>query len=235
MNYSASSGAIDCLLNMAYAYNVGRIIIFKNINKIKLFDINNQNMQVEYEATFANINKDEMREKLRLAGANLVKPEFLQKRFVFNLPEGHEINGGWVRVRDEGDKITMSLKVIDGDKIENQKEVCLKVNDFSEAVNFLKIIGCRQKSYQETKRELWVLNDVEITIDEWPFLEPFVEVEAKTEGEVKETSFALGFDYSQAIFGAVDILYTAKYGIPKEVINNETSEISFDIKNPFIN
>ena len=37
-------------------------------------------MQVEYEATFADINKDEMRGRLREAGAKLVRPEFLQKR-----------------------------------------------------------------------------------------------------------------------------------------------------------
>jgi adenylate cyclase class 2 len=197
--------------------------------------INNKNMQIEYEATFTNINKAEIRGKLEAAGARLLKPEFFQKRIVFSLPEGHEIKGGWLRVRDEGDKITMSLKIIDGEKIEDQKEICLGISDFGLAVNFLKTIGCRQKAYQESKRELWTLNGVEITIDEWPFLEPFVEIEAQTEVEVKETSRALGFDYSQALFCSVDTLYSAKYGVPKEVINNEISEILFDMKNPFEN
>jgi adenylate cyclase class 2 len=192
-------------------------------------------MQIEYEATFTNINKAEIRGKLEAAGARLIKSEFLQKRIVFNLPEGHEIKGGWLRVRDEGDKITMSLKIIDGEKIEDQKEICLGISDFGLAVNFLKTIGCRQKAYQESKRELWVINGVEITIDEWPFLEPFVEIEAQTEVEVKETSRVLGFDYSQALFCSVDTLYSTKYGVPKEVINNEISEILFDMKNPFEN
>jgi adenylate cyclase class 2 len=190
-------------------------------------------MTIEYEATFANINKDEMRERLRSAGAKLVKPEFLQKRVVFNLPAGHEIDGGWLRVRDEGDKITMSLKVVDGEKIENQKEICLKVNDFAVAVNFLSALGCNRKSYQETKRELWILDGAEITIDEWPFLEPLVEVEASTEEAVKAASLTLGFDYDQALFCSVDTLYSAKYGVPKEVINNEIKEVSFNIENPF--
>jgi len=35
-------------------------------------------MQVEYEATFANIDKDEVREKLKSIGAQLVRPEFMQ-------------------------------------------------------------------------------------------------------------------------------------------------------------
>ncbi|MHB8903917.1 MAG: CYTH domain-containing protein, partial [Patescibacteria group bacterium] len=157
-------------------------------------------MQIEYEATFLNIDKDEMRNKLKLAGAKLIKPEFLQKRIVFNLPEGHKIKGAFLRVRDEADKITMSLKIMDGKKIENQKELCLEINDFNDGVEFLKTIGCERKAYQETKRELWILNDVEVTIDEWPFLEPFVEIEGKDENEVKKISLSLGFDYGQALF-----------------------------------
>lgn len=81
--------------------------------------------KIEYEATFINIDKAAMRNVLRKAGATLVRPECLQTRAVFHLPKGHKMKGGWLRVRDEGDKITMSLKVVDGDKIENQKEVCL--------------------------------------------------------------------------------------------------------------
>jgi adenylate cyclase class 2 len=159
----------------------------------------------------------------------------MQKRVVFKLPEGHEISGGWLRVRDEGDKITMSLKIIDGDRIEDQKELCLKIDDFVTAVDFLKTIGCKSKAYQESKRELWTINEAEVTIDEWPFLEPFVEVEAETEERVREVSALLGFDYDQALFCSVDVLYSAKYGVSKEVINNQISEISFESQNPFIN
>lgn len=190
-------------------------------------------MPIEYEATFLNIDKDVMRGKLKSVGAHLIRPEFLQKRVVFNLPAGHEIKGGWLRVRDEGDKITMSLKIVDGDKIEDQKETCLTVSDFGTAVSFLESIGCVRKAYQESTRELWDLNGVEITIDEWPFLEPYVEVEAKTEEEVITASQLLGFDYSQALFCSVDTIYSLKYGIAPEVINNKTSEIVFGMSNPF--
>ncbi len=102
-------------------------------------------MQIEYEATFINIDKDDIRQKLEKAGAQLIKPEFLQKRYVFNLPAGHEIKGGWARVRDEDDKITMTVKVVDGADIENQKEATLIVNDFKQARNFLKLVGFREK------------------------------------------------------------------------------------------
>lgn len=191
-------------------------------------------MKIEYEATFVNVNKDEVRQKLQAVGAKLVRPEFLQRRVVFNLPEGHEVKGGWLRIRDEGDKFTMSLKVVNGNKIENQKETCLVVDSFEEAEEFLTNLGCRKKAYQEDKREVWKLGNVEITINEWPFLEPFAEVEGSSGAEVQSASEKLGFDYSQALFCAVGTLYEKKYGISEEIINHNISKITFDIENPFL-
>lgn len=190
-------------------------------------------MTTEFEATFSNVDKDDIRERLKAAGAKLIKPEFMQKRVVFNLPTGHEMSGAWLRVRDEGDQITMSLKIVHDGKIEDQKEIMFKVQDFDEAEEFLKLIGCQRKAYQESKRELWQLDGADITIDEWPFLEPYVEVESDSEENVKAVSEKLGFDYQTAIFGAVDYLYSQKYGIPKTVINNQTPLINFEMENPF--
>ncbi|MDO8264907.1 MAG: CYTH domain-containing protein, partial [Candidatus Parcubacteria bacterium] len=163
-------------------------------------------MDTEYEAKFVNINKDEIRKRLETASAELIKPEFMQKRVVFNLPNKSD-GFYWARVRDEGDKITMSFKqTFSEQKIENQKEVSLVINDFKKGVEFLEAIGCQRKGYQETKREIWELNGVEICIDEWPFLEPFIEIEGKSKEEVKEVAQKLGFDYSKARFCATGLL-----------------------------
>tara|TARA_Y100000310_G_scaffold278443_1_gene296879 strand:- start:19 stop:591 length:573 start_codon:yes stop_codon:yes gene_type:complete len=190
-------------------------------------------MEIEYEATFPNIDKDNIRGRLKEAGATLIKKEFLMKRSVFTLPKSNEIDGAWLRVRDESDKITMSLKIMDGNEIHNQKEVCLNITHFSDAELFLKNLGCRKKAYQETKRELWILDDVEVCIDEWPFLEPFVEVEGKSEEVVKLVSEKIGFDYSKALFCSVATLYYQKYNVSEDVIANSTPIITFE-KNPFI-
>ena len=191
-------------------------------------------MNIEYEATFTNIDKQEIREKLKNVGAKLIKPEFMQKRVVFNLPDGY--NGHtWVRVRDEQDKITMTYKEINGENIEDQKEVNLVIDNFESGEEFLKSIGCHKKAYQESKRELWELDGVEIMIDEWPFLEPFVEVEGKSEQEVVLVSEKIGFNYSSALFSSVSLIYSKKYNIPCDIIDNKTPEITFDMKNPFLN
>lgn len=190
-------------------------------------------MKIEFEATFLNQDKNVVRNKLKKVKARLLKKEILMKRRVFDLPKGNNIKGGWLRVRDEGDKITMSLKVVDGNKIHNQKEACLTVNNFDEACAFLKLIGCREKSFQKTKRESWVLNDCEITIDEWPFLESFVEIEGKNEKEVKRVAKKLGYDYKDAYFCAVDTIYQKKYGVNFNFVNG-LPKIVFNMKNPFI-
>ncbi len=191
-------------------------------------------MDIEFEATFKDINKDDIRSRLKQAGAVLLKPEFLQKRVAFHMPKGNEVEGGWARVRDEGDKITISVKIIDGNKITDQKEVCVTVDNFNKAISLLESLGCRQKAYIETRRELWKLDDVEITIDEWPFLEPFVEVEGSSEEEVKLVSEKIGFDWKDAMFCGVVTLYTAKYGVSTDLVNNLTPRITFDIDNPFL-
>lgn len=190
-------------------------------------------MKIEYEATFINVNKDEVRERFRQAGAELARPEYLQKRIPFYLPKEKRRDDAWLRVRDEGDKITLSLKMVDGNKIEDQKELYLEVNSFDDAVELLKAIGCESKSYQETKRELWKLDGVEITIDEWPFLEPFVEVEGDSEQAVKAVSEKLGFNYTNALFCAVGTLYQMKYGVYPNKLDR-LEKLVFEMENPFL-
>lgn len=191
-------------------------------------------MDIEYEATFINVDKDDIRARLKKAGATLVRKEFMQKRVAFKLPTGHEIKGGWLRVRDEGDKVTMSLKVLSEGKIEGQHETQIVVDKFDKAIDLLTQIGCVKKAYQESKRELWELDDTEITIDEWPFLEPLVEIEGNSEESVKSVSEKLGFDYNDARFCSADTFYSEKYGISKDRVNN-TPEILFNKENPFLN
>lgn len=191
-------------------------------------------MQIEYEAKFINVDKDKVRQSLKKAGAQLVKPECLYKRAVFFLPKGHEIEGGWLRVRDEGDKTTMSLKATTNGKIDTPKEVMLVVDNYDKARQLLSEIGCIEKAYQETKREIWQLGDVEITIDEWPYLEPYVEIEGASEESVKKAANLLGFDYSKALFGAADQVISQKYGIPEDAINNEIQRIVFNEENPYL-
>jgi adenylate cyclase class 2 len=65
-------------------------------------------METEYEAKFLDIDKDEVRSRLAAAGTTLERPEFLQKRWVFELPAEKRSQYNFMRVRDEGGTITMT-------------------------------------------------------------------------------------------------------------------------------
>ncbi len=194
-------------------------------------------MQIEYEATFIHINKDEIRERLKKVGAKLVYHEMVQKRVVFDPASGFQKFGKFIRVRDEGEKITLTLKEVGDKGIEDKKEMEVDVSDFDNTVSILKSIGCNARSYEESKRELWEFDGAKITIDDWPYLFPLVEVESGSEQEVKIISEKLGFNWDEAKFCTAGDLYVEKYGkgpldIARELGSMTT--LTFEDPNPFI-
>jgi len=191
-------------------------------------------MNIEFEATFPDISIDEFISKLQNYGAKLIKPRTLYKRVTFNFPNHDPDKFQWVRVRDEGDVITTTIKEFLGQGIEAQKEIELIIDSFDSGVAYLKKLGCQEKAYQETYRQIWKLDNVHIMIDEWPYLEPFVEIEGSSEEEVAALSEKLGFNYEDALFGGVTDQYAHKYNVSHERINDNTARITFEDPNPFV-
>lgn len=188
-------------------------------------------METEYEAKFLDVDKDEVRARLKSVGATLERPEFMQRRWVFDLPQEKHTPHVFARVRDEGGIITMTWKEFSGAEIDHPKEIELVVDSFDNAVKLLTEIGCVPRSYQENKRELWHLGDAKITIDSWPYYEPFVEVESVSEETVQEISIRAGFEWSKAFFCGVSKLYKMKYG--EHVHISEMPKLTFEMQNPF--
>lgn len=189
-------------------------------------------METEYEAKFLNIDKDEIRTRLQAAGATLERPEFAQRRWVFDLPAEKHDRHSFVRVRDEGGIMTMTLKKFSGADVDHPQESEIIVDNFDKAVEILSQIGCVPKSYQENNRELWHFDDVKITIDSWPLFEPFVEIEGLSEEIVRDASIKAGFDWDKALFCGVSKLFQQKYG--EHVHIREMPKLTFDMPNPFV-
>jgi|SRR3989344_3845259 len=179
-------------------------------------------MQAEIEAKFLDIDPAEFRKRLELAGAKLIFPERLMKRKNFDFPDNRlEKVGGWVRVRDEGNgKITFSYKQLVNRTAQGMKEIETEVKSFDEACNILLAIGMRVKAYQETKREKWVIDDVEIVVDTWPWIPPFAELEAPTEEKLERVAKKLGLDWKRVYHGSVEVAYQNHFDVTETEIDN---------------
>lgn len=172
-------------------------------------------MKTEYEAKFVNVDMDDIRNRLRELGAKLEKPIRLMRRVTIDSPDMKK-RDAFVRVRDEGDRVTMTYKQFNALSVDGAKEYEIIVNDFEEAISLLAAAGLPHGSFQESKRETWGLGDVEIMIDEWPWLNPYIEVESTSVEKVREFSEQLGLEWSDAVFGDVMAAYRAQYPQLKE-------------------
>ena len=176
-------------------------------------------MKNEIEAKFLSVNKELIRIKLRNIGFELKVSEYLMKRKTFDFPkiEGRK---KWGRVRQEANKITMTIKEIIGQGINDTYEIELIVNNFDDACLFLEACGIKAKAFQENLREVWFQNESEVFIDTWPGLDSFIEIESKDEAAVQKISADLDLDYKKAVFGSIDLIYEKVLGISsKEIIN----------------
>lgn len=171
-------------------------------------------IQPEIEATFINIDKDQLRAQLKELGATLLQPETLMRRTIFNINDH-----SFVRVRDEGNRITMSYKRLDKLSLSGMKEICLDVNNYDDAINFVKVCGLKSKAIQETLREEWELDGVELDIDTWPWLPTFAEIEGPSEAAVKSVAEKLGLEMADALYGSVDEVYKIYYDVTNQDIN----------------
>ena len=184
-------------------------------------------MQTEIEAKFLDIKKETIRKKLLGLGAKMIKPEILMKRKTYDFPDLRlEKIQAWIRIRDEGDKITLSYKRLLDRSLHGTKEATVTVDDFEIAGQIIESLGLHCMSYQETKREEWQLDDCEITIDTWPWIPSFVEIEAPNERVIKMTAKKLGFDWKQALHGSVETAYQKYYDVTEAEVDH-WKEITF--------
>jgi len=191
-------------------------------------------MKTEIEAKWLRIDLDEMRGKLEKAGAKLIHSERLMSRKTYDFPD-RRLNdiGAWVRVRNEGDKVTMSFKQLNERSIVGMKEASILVDNQSEAEVFLTSLGLTQKSAQDTKRESWTLNGCEIELDTWPWIPSFLEIEGYSQEKIYETAEQLGLLMEDALYGGVEPAYQDVFNVTDKDVDS-IDHISFDIDPPEI-
>jgi len=184
---------------------------------------------IEYEVKFFPINLDEMHKKLQDSGASLKTPERLMRRCVFAADANPSMACTYVRVRDEGDKVTMSAKwhATDGN-IDSQKEYETTVKDFETARQILLSAGLTQTGFQENKRETWEMPDgTLVELETWPQLPNYLEIEGKSEDNVKKTAALLGLDWDQHTVHSNDHLYAKHWGTDRNAVFERLADLRF--------
>jgi adenylate cyclase, class 2 len=171
-------------------------------------------MQAEIEAKFVDVDIDVVRSKLKQAGGQLEQPMRLMRRVLIEEPH-HAAEYSFIRIRDEGDRATLTFKrrtkPDSASTIDSTHELETTVGDFDTTVKIFYEAGWKYITYQESRRETWRLGDTEVVIDEWPWIKPYIEVEAASVELVQSTAMALGFEWRDAVFGSVDVIYDRDY------------------------
>ena len=185
-------------------------------------------MKTEFEVVFTEIDREDIINKIKALNWICIKENTLMKRVVFDNPL--KIEGSYVRVRDEWDKITCTYKetkswILD---INSVSEIETQVWDFNEMVNIFKKLWLKSKSYQEMYREIWKINDeIDVMIDLWPWLKPYIEIEGANEEIVRKYSEKLWFNFDDWVFWSSFQIYEKELGIDFDTMNS-LEEITFD-------
>ncbi len=189
-------------------------------------------MNTEVEAKFLHVDHEEIRNKLSVLGALCVVPMRLMRRAIIDYPDRRLQTGqpnAYIRVRDEGDKITLTYKQFDFLSVDGAKEIEVTVSSFEDTVKVFTSVGLEVVSIQESKRETWKLNDCEVVLDEWPWLDPYIEIEATSESEIIEVATKLDLGWSHAVFGDVMVAYRDQYPYLTETQTvGKVSQVLFD-------
>ena len=125
----------------------------------------------------------------------------------------------WIRLRTTKGKTTLTIKEIfsqeDEYPIDKLNEVEFEVGDFDAADKFLRELDFYCDSHQEKRRIQFKLDGMEIVIDHWPMIAPYVEIEGEEPDKIYELVEKLGYNKQDAKVMNTDSVY-AHYGINRE-------------------
>ena len=182
-------------------------------------------MAQEFEIKFTSINKNETRENLKNLGFSCIIPEFVMLRKTFHSISAQKDE--WFRLRKEANKITMTYKCIHSREIDGIEEHEIVIDDITSATEILLKTWLINTSTQENKREIW--NDwiIEVCIDTWPGLSPYIEIEGKDPDLVKAYVEKLWYNFNDWLYWGSEVVYEKELWIPIDMLI-KLPKITFD-------
>ncbi len=168
-------------------------------------------MAKEREVTILNIKEEDFIKKLLDNGA-VFKDEFLQRRYTYDFTPA--LKNKWIRLRTNGKKTTLTIKEIKDKKaIDGTEELEVLVGNFDIMNKILKELGYVYRNYQENYRKIYMIDEVEVSIDSWPMIPTYAEIEGKSNEAVISVLNKLGYSLDEATTLDVTSIYNEVYGI----------------------
>jgi adenylate cyclase class 2 len=183
----------------------------------------------EYEAKFLDVDAPKLRSIVDTLTVLEHHPRYLMRRKLFDTPARDlRSEASWLRVRDQGDGVFLTLKRQRGSGIDGIAEREVEVSDFDETCGILRAIGLVEVAHQENWRERWVCGGFELSLDEWPWVPPFLEIEGPTADAVRSAAALLGLAWSEALMDSVDGVYERYYPSVRDKISSLS--LGFDVR-----
>lgn len=183
-------------------------------------------MSLEIEKRFKNFDYKTLRQLFEEVGVEKDGGQ-LFKISTFNPVKPNQI----VRTRDEGEKITFTIKEHTND-YDKEWEVVIDNKEMIDLM--LEELGIKKKNSMEKFRERYKYGDSEIIFDHNPGLKPYLEIESKNEEDLFDLMRKLNLADEPEKFTALD-LFLSEYGIPKEPKrDNVTFENAHEVLLPLV-
>ena len=173
-------------------------------------------MKKEIELRVYDINKEDLIKKIEKLNGKFIN-NYEQIRYVYDFNPVKE--NKWIRLRTDGFKTTLTIKEYISSKINGVNELEIEVSDMEKTNLILEKLGYKKRSVQENKRTRYILNDVEIDIDTWPYLKTFVEFESKSKEKIYDVLKLLDIDIKNTTTKIADDFYY-DIGFTKEMLND---------------
>ena len=138
-------------------------------------------MKTEIECRLLECDVDRLISLLNENNAKFVG-DWLQMRYCYDFNPVKE--NSWIRLRTNGKTTELTIKEIQSTKIDGTKESEIIVSDFNATNEILNKLGYIARSKQENRRIRYILDNVEIDIDFWPYIPTYVEFEADNEQDI---------------------------------------------------
>ncbi len=168
-------------------------------------------MNKEIEIRLLDVDKEDFIKQILSLGASK-DSEFLQRRYTYDF--NPVVKNKWIRLRTNGKKTTLTIKeIIDKKSISGTNELEIEVSDFNKTNLVLEKLGYNHRNYQENYREIYYLDDVEISIDSWPLIPTYVEFESKSEEKINSLLEKLSYKKENLTTLDVTSIYKDIYDI----------------------